>query len=212
MRFEGMKIPHRPFPLMAFNMRSVLDQCKTMADSDMGGYSSSNLEFQPVHASEPAHIRFFGSISTSLPADSPNLAAAGYAGFRTTDRRRNLLGKGFWDVDQYRFLALRVKSDGRKYFVNLQADGIERTDLHQHRLYAQTPGEWETVVIDFGEFVRTNNGRLAEPQSELLTQKLASVGFSLIDRSPGSFELRVQRIWATNGLGLEKNSLDTYLV
>jgi len=207
MRFEGMTIPRRPYPLIAFDSRHSLDECKTMADSDMGGYSSSNLEF--VLASdthEESHARFFGSISTDLPPDRPNLRTAGYAGFRTKDRKRTVFGKGLLDLDQYKYLALRIKSDGRKYFVNIQTDGIEPTDLHQHRLYANRPGEWETVLIDFNAFVRTNHGRIIEPQSEILKQKMNSFGFSLTDRIPGTFDLRIQKIWATNGLALEDQS------
>jgi NADH dehydrogenase [ubiquinone] 1 alpha subcomplex assembly factor 1 len=207
MRFEGLTIPRRPYPLISFGQRRSLDECKTMADSDMGGYTSSNLEFVPaLETEEPSHARFFGSISTDLPPDRPNLRTAGYAGFRTKDRKRTVFGKGLLDLDQYKYLALRVKSDGRKYFVNIQTDGIEPTDLHQHRLYAKRPGEWETVLIDFDAFVRTNQGRITEPQSEILKQKMNSFGFSLIDRVPGPFDLRIQNIWATNGLALEEEA------
>lgn len=103
----------------------------------------------------------------------------------------------------YAYLALRIKSDGRKYFVNLQTDSIVPTDLHQHRLYARRPGEWETVLIQWNEFVRTNHGVVVEPQSELLRQKVRTVGISLIDRIPGPFDLSIERIWATNELGEE---------
>lgn len=178
-----------------------------MADSDMGGYSSSNLEFHPaLDTKEPSHVRFFGSISTDLPPDRPNLRTAGYAGFRTKDRKRTVFGKGLLDLDQYKYLALRLKSDGRSYFVNIQTDGIEPTDLHQHRLYAKRPGEWETILIDLDAFVRTNHGRIIEPQSEILKQKMNSFGFSLTDRVPGPFELRIHNIWATNGLALEEHA------
>ncbi|KAF2674966.1 CIA30-domain-containing protein, partial [Microthyrium microscopicum] len=206
MRFEGMRIPKRPYPLVSFGRRDYLDKCKTMSDSDMGGYSSSNIEFVQPDDSEPGHLRFFGSVSTELPAERPNLKGAGYVGFRTKDPKRNAFGKGFWDIDQYTFLAIRLKSDGRKYLVNLQSDGIEPTDLHQHRIYAKRPGEWETLLIDWSEFVRTNHGLIAEPQSELLRQKVTSIGFSLVDRIPGPFDLRVQRMWATNGLQLEEEA------
>jgi len=92
------------------------------------------------------------------------------------------------------------KSDGRKYFINLQTESIVPTDIHQHRLYARQPGEWETVLIKWNEFVRTNHGVVIEPQSELLRQKVRTVGIGLIDRVPGPFELCVERIWASNGM------------
>lgn len=70
------------------------------------------------------------------------------------------------------------------------------TDIHQHRLLAETPGEWETVYIPFSEFVRTNNGVVIEPR-DLLRSRLSTVGIGLIDRVPGPFRLAVDRIWVS---------------
>ena len=52
--------------------------------------------------------------------------------------------------------------------------------------------------------MRTNHGVVVEPQTELLRQKVRTVGVGLIDRVPGDFELCVERIWATNGLSEEE--------
>jgi NADH dehydrogenase [ubiquinone] 1 alpha subcomplex assembly factor 1 len=101
-------------------------------------------------------------------------------------------------MDAYAFLALRIKSDGRKYFVNIQTESIVPTDIHQHRLYARRPGEWETVLIKWSEFVRTNHGVVVEPQREMLKAKIRTVGIGLIDRIPGEFDLSIERIWGTN--------------
>ena len=100
-----------------------------------------------------------------------------------------------------------MKSDGRKYFVNVQTESIVSTDLHQHRLYARRPGEWETVLINWNDFVRTNHGVVVEPQQEMLRQKVRSIGISLIDRVPGPYSLRVSRVWATNNMPHEKDDL-----
>lgn len=107
------------------------------------------------------------------------------------------------------YLALRVKSDGRRYVVNIQTDSIVETDIHQHRLYTRfhrganssnpaSAAQWETVLIKFHEFVRTNHGVVTEPQSEMLRQKVKSLGIGLIDRQEGPFELAVGAMWATN--------------
>lgn len=93
---------------------------------------------------------------------------------------------------------MRVKSDGRSYFINLQTDSVVPTDLHQHRLFAKRPGEWETVFVKWNEFVRTNHGFVIEPQTEMLRSKVTTVGVGLTDRVPGPFELCIERIWATN--------------
>lgn len=82
--------------------------------------------------------------------------------------------------------------------MNVQTESIVHTDIHQHRLYAQRPGEWETILIKWDEFVRTNHGEVVEPQTEILTQKVRTVGIGLTDRVPGPFDLAINKVWATN--------------
>lgn len=185
---------------MTFNDPSVIDDCKKFCDDELGGFSKVNLDFVPATATEPAHAYFHGSISTQLPRDRPEVQRTGYVAWRTLDRKPTIFGRSLWDIDPYTYLAMRIKSDGRKYFVNVQTESIVPTDIHQHRLYAKRPGEWETVLIQWHEFVRTNHGAVVEPQAEMLTQKVRTVGIGLIDRIPGPFNLRIQRMWATNGL------------
>ena len=152
----------------------------------------------PKTATEPAHARFHGQISTNLPKEKPDIQSTGFSAWRTLDRPPTIFGKSLWDVDSYAWLALRIKSDGRKYIVNLQSETIVHTDIHQHRLFAKQPGKWETVLISWGDFVRTNNGVVVEPQNELLRQKVRTVGIGSTNRMPGPFELCISSIWATN--------------
>ncbi|KAI9674967.1 MAG: hypothetical protein M1817_001373 [Caeruleum heppii] len=195
---EAIRSPTAPYQLIEFNEPSKLSDCKSMSDADMGGFTRSALAFVPATDGEPAHARFHGSISTELPKNRPDVQRTGYAAWRTLDRRATIFGKSLWDIDPYLYLGMRVRSDGRKYFVNLQTESIVPTDIHQHRLYAKRPGQWETVYIKWHDFVRTNHGVVVEPQSEMLRQRLKTVGVGLIDRVPGAFDLRVQSIWATN--------------
>lgn len=195
-----MNVPGKPFPLIEFSEPDSVEMCKRMSDADHGGFSSANIDFVPASSDDSKHARFHGRISTQLPPDRPEIQRSGYAGWRTYDRGFTLFGKSIWDIDPYSFLALRVKSDGRAYFVNIQTESVIPTDLHQHRLYCRTPGKWETIFIRFDDFVRTNHGLVVEPQSEMLRQKVLSVGLSLIDRIPGPYELCIEGIWATNNL------------
>ena len=171
-----------------------------MSDADLGGFSSVSLEHVPQNASEPAHARFQGNISIDLPRNRPEVQRTGYAAWRNRDRPATIFGKSLWDLDPYAYLALRVKSDGRKYFVNVQSETIVYTDIHQHRLYTKRPGEWEIVLIKWSEFVRTNYGQVVEPQTEMMTQKVRTVGIGLTDRVPGPYNLAISKVWATNGL------------
>ena len=187
-----------PYRLLDFTNPETITICKTMSDADLGGFSHASIDQVPHTASAPAHLRFHGHISIDLPRTRPHVQRTGYAAWRNRDRGATLFGKSLWDVDPYAMLALRVKSDGRKYFVNVQTESVVHTDLHQHRLYARQPGEWETVVIKWRDFVRTNHGEVVEPQSEMLTQKVRTLGIGLTDRIPGPFDLAVSSIWATN--------------
>ena len=183
-----------------------------MVDDRIGGSSRSSLEHvipppapettdrrtETPSSSTTGYARFSGDISTSLPSDRPKIQRTGYAGFRTADQRPTAFGRAFWDIDPYTYLALRIKSDGRSYFVNLQTESVEVTDLHQHRLFAKYPGCWETVYIRWNDFVRTNHGFVTEPQTELLRQKVKTLGIGLTDRLEGPFELCIKDAWATN--------------
>jgi NADH dehydrogenase [ubiquinone] 1 alpha subcomplex assembly factor 1 len=63
---------------------------------------------------------------------------------------------------------------------------------------------WETVMLPFNSFVRTNHGFVVEPQTSLLRQRVKSVGIGLTDRVEGPYDLRIHRIWATNGMSEEE--------
>lgn len=205
---EGLRTPTKPFILACFHDSEFIHECKTMSDQEIGGFSTVKLDWIPpyTNGNPPsgenlhAHAKFYGIISTQLPANRPEVQRTGFAAWRTKDKGYTIFGKSLWDIDPYTYLAMKIKSDGRKYFVNLQTESIVHTDIHQHRLYAKRPGEWETVLIPWTEFVRTNHGIVVEPQREMLRQSLRTIGIGLTDRVPGKFELCIEKIWATNKL------------
>ena len=220
-RMDGLHRPKKPFTLIKFDDPGSIDRCKIMCDKDIGGFSRASLTYfvgsgrqeqeqdqtEPSEKdvttesgddSEPSHALFKGTISAELPPSRPDVQRSGYAAWRTRDRGMSMFGKLLWDIDPYNNLVLRIRSDGRKYFVNIQTESIVPTDIHQHLLPCFTPGEWETVSIPFQAFVRTNYGMVVEPQGEMLRQKVRSVGIGLIDRVPGPFELCIADIYASN--------------
>ncbi|KAK5998928.1 Complex I intermediate-associated protein 30 [Cladobotryum mycophilum] len=206
---DAVKGPSGPYQLYDFNNADSIKGCILMADTLIGGSSESHLDFisssdssstptPSTHSSPTSYARFYGRISTSLPPDRLAIQRTGYAAFRTPDQLPTLFGRSVWDIDPWTYLALRVKSDGRAYYINLQTESVEPTDLHQHRLFAKRPGQWETVLVRWNDFVRTNHGFVVEPQTELLRQKVRSVGIGLTDRVEGPFELCIEKVWATN--------------
>ena len=181
---------------MSFKEPDSIELCKTMSDADLGGFSSSSLS----HVTDPeigGYAKFAGRISIDLPPKNPAVQRSGFAGWRTRDPKATLFGRTIYDLALHPWLALRVKSDGRQYFVNLQTESIVQTDIHQHKLTTHKSGEWETVMLNLNDFVRTNAGSVVEPQGEILSDRIRTVGISVIDRVVGPYELCIQRIWAT---------------
>lgn len=178
-------------PLLSINNEQELSRFVVGSDADIGGYSTAKLELQDGVG------RFHGNVSLDVPPNS-KFQYSGYAAFRSRQRGSSLFGTPFWDTSLHRYLALRVKGDSRKYFVNMQSDGVVVTDLFQHRLFLQKPGEWETVLIPFKDFILTNNGVVQENQVEMLREKIRTIGISVLDRQAGPFELFVDWIKAVN--------------
>ncbi|KAI8362065.1 NADH:ubiquinone oxidoreductase intermediate-associated protein 30 [Mortierella sp. GBAus27b] len=170
-------------------------------DKDIGGFSEAHLE---VTKNGTGMGRFYGQLSLDLP-NNEDVEKSGYAGIRTKTKPGSIFGTPVWDTCLFDYLALKVKGDERKYFVNIQTDGFLPTDLYQHRLFLKTPGEWETVLIPFKDFILTNQGFIQEDQIEMFREKVKNVGVSIIDRKSGPFELEIESISAVN-LGPDPNA------
>jgi hypothetical protein len=100
-----------------------------------------------------------------------------------------------WDTSLFRFLWLRVKGDERRYYINVQADTLDPLELWQHRLFLRTPGQWETVLIPWADFLRTRNGRVTYKKFDGMDrEKVKTVGASLIERKEGPFCLHIAEI------------------
>ncbi|KAF9949134.1 hypothetical protein BGZ70_001915 [Mortierella alpina] len=191
-----VKMDHSPWkrqlPMASLKTQEDLKGWIVGCDKDIGGFSEAHLEI-----TKNGTGRFYGHLSLDLP-DNENVEKSGYAGCRTKTKPGSIFGTPVWDTCLYEYLSLRVKGDERKYFVNLQTDGVVPTDLYQHRLFLKTPGEWETVLIPFKDFILTNQGFIQEEQIEIYRERVKNVGVSIIDRKSGPFELEIDSIAAVN--------------
>ncbi|CAO3621004.1 unnamed protein product [Cunninghamella blakesleeana] len=141
LRMEGLQGWQKEMPMLSLQTKKDLDLWAIGSDKDIGGFSDATLEITPQHTG-----RFFGNLSLELPVN-PEIQQSGYAAIRSKSRPSSMFGTPCWDTSLFRYLALRVRGDDRKYFVNIQTDGVIQTDLYQHRLFLRTPGEWETVMV-----------------------------------------------------------------
>jgi NADH dehydrogenase [ubiquinone] 1 alpha subcomplex assembly factor 1 len=106
-----------------------------------------------------------------------------------------------WDTSLFRFLSLRVKGDERRYYINIQTESLDPIELWQHRLFLRNPGEWETVLIPWADFLRTRNGRISYKKFDGMDrERVKTVGASLIERKEGPFELFISEIKVCNTL------------
>ncbi|KAI8967997.1 complex I intermediate-associated protein 30-domain-containing protein [Mycotypha africana] len=189
---EGLREWQKESLMVALNSKADLDKWAIGCDKDIGGFSEAKLEI-----TAEGKGKFSGNISLDLPLDK-EIKQSGYAAIRTKPRKDTLFGTPCWDTSLFRYLALHVKGDNRKYFVNIQTDGVVKTDLYQHRLFLRTPGQWETVLIPFKDFILTNNGVIQEDQIEMFREKVKTVGLSLMDRREGPFSIEIDWIKAMN--------------
>ncbi|KAI9321305.1 complex I intermediate-associated protein 30-domain-containing protein [Dichotomocladium elegans] len=192
LRMEGLQGWRKEMPMATLNTKTDLDNWALGCDKDIGGFSTASLEITPQGTG-----RFFGNISLDLPANR-DIEHSGYAAIRSKARDASMFGTPCWDTSLFRYLGLRVRGDRRKYFVNLQTDSVVQTDLFQHRLFLRTPGQWETVLIPFRDFVLTNNGMIQEDDIEMFREKVKTVGISLSDRQEGPFSIEIDWIKAMN--------------
>ncbi|KAK9474864.1 complex I intermediate-associated protein 30-domain-containing protein [Dipodascopsis tothii] len=171
-----------------------LSRCITRSDKEIMGYSEAFLDFDEKTQS----THFHGTLSLDLPPAHTNVQRSGYAMFRTQNPDRTFRGKElFWDWQSLSHVALRVKGDRRKYFVNIQADTALPTEIYQHRLFLNSPGEWETVVIPIDDFLLTNWG-IVENIVTMNKSRVRTIGIGILDRRYGPFSLYVDWIKVIN--------------
>ncbi|KAJ1986055.1 hypothetical protein GGI25_006417 [Coemansia spiralis] len=180
------------YVVSSVNSKEDLNNWVKGSDRDIGGFSDAWLDVNSA-----GHARFHGYISQKLPEDT-RFKRSGYAMVRTKDPKSDLVSSGMWDSSLYRYLAIRVKADRRKYFVNLKSDALVPTDIYQHLLPIRTPGRWETVIIPFNMFTLTSNSVIVASQPTMYSQKMQTVGFSISDRREGPFNLEFAWIMAIN--------------
>lgn len=217
------EIPTR-MKVLDFTKRETFNKIQTTSDSSLGGYST--VAFDTYRIDNPLEsdgnnfggyvAHFHGNLNLNLPESKPDVAASGWAMWKTKNKQKgdtqfklfyfhSKFANYWWDFEPFQALKLRVfsKTNDRKFLINIQTDSMSRTDLYQHRLFLNSPGKWETVIIPLDDFVLTNRGHLRKQyQEEMEKDRIKSIGFSILDGKYGPYSLYIQDIEVLGGLDL----------
>ncbi|KAH3679593.1 hypothetical protein WICMUC_000825 [Wickerhamomyces mucosus] len=184
-----------------FTRPNELSKIITGSDQDIGGFSTVkfDIETEKINGIEKSFGNFHGYLNLDPPSNKPDVLYSGYSMFRTKNQPKTFFNnETFWDWDGLNHVLLRVKGDHRKYFVNIQSHSTFITDLYQHRLFLNTPGKWETVLIPLNGFVLTNKG-VIQHQVPLEKTKVKTIGIGLLDAQFGPYSLKIDSIKVMRG-------------
>ena len=172
-------------PLAEFSDESASKQWLSVNDSVMGGVSEGGFRITDENT-----LVFSG-----------NLSLENRGGFTSIRTRPAELG-----LDGYERIALRLKGDGRTYYLNLMT--TSRSSASSYRAPIETQkGKWQEVRVDLKEFVYTSFGRIVAGAAPLRASDIRSVGITLADKNAGPFRLEMSWIRTEKGGG--KNEATT---
>jgi len=156
----------------------------TVNDNVMGGVSVGGSRF-----TEDDLLEFAGNLSLENNG--------GFSSIRSPQRKEGFGG--------FTGLALRIRGDGRQYYVNLHTTsrmtaGAWRATLPSVR------GQWKEARIPFSSFAWTLFGRRV-PAAALNPAAIRSIGFTIADKKAGPFKLEVDWIKAYGSAEQQKPNL-----
>jgi len=161
-------------PLIDFQNPLVAEQWISVNDNVMGGISEGGFRI-----SQDNTLVFSGNLSLEN--------RGGFASIRT--RPADL------ELDGYDTIVLRVKGDGRTYYVNLRNSSGRGAGSYRAPLKT-LKNTWQEARIAMKEFEYTAFGRRVGGVGALKANEVQSVGFTLADKNAGPFRLEVSSIRA----------------
>ncbi|KAF5367029.1 hypothetical protein D9758_004017 [Tetrapyrgos nigripes] len=207
-KMSGADEPSRaPRTLFSFKTPEDIQLFATGCDADVGGNSTVHLDlYQPSGKDKSPYARFWGDMRLDVKPHAQGKL------------RPTLFGETLESIEFHEYLALRVRLGGdpsthNAYYVNLQTNGPVSTDVWQHRLFFRNShlnpdknkeldhyNQWEDIFIPFKNFVRTNNGELAEIKLQM-SHHFRTIGISILGGNSGSqgrYDLGIESIRVVN--------------
>jgi NADH dehydrogenase [ubiquinone] 1 alpha subcomplex assembly factor 1 len=162
-------------PLVEFTGPEADKRWQAVNDRVMGGVSDGRFRI-----TDEGRLEFFGRLSLENNG--------GFASIRT--RPANL---GLRTGDTF---VVRVRGDGRQYFLNLYTKSRRRAFSYRAAL-PTVRGQWTEVRVPLADFIPTAFGRRVQGMGPVEPGEVNALGFMLSDKQPGPFELQVAWVKVT---------------
>jgi len=106
------------------------------------------------------------------------------------------------NIDDFNTMVLRVKTDGRLYFVNLRSSNCGVGDTYQAPLQCP-PDQWYKVTIPASVFHLTCKGKMNIEEVRMNWRDVTSFGISILDRETGDFCIELDYVQLTRDINHE---------
>ena len=159
--------------LFDFSAPDAAVDWRTVDDVVMGGCSSSR----------------FGPTSEGTACFEGTVSLEQGGGFASAKKQASL------DLSPHRAVALRVRGDGKRYYLNLYADAAPNAVSYRAPFHCE-PDVWRTLVIPFSALVPTSRGRHVPDAPAFDASRVQALGLLLSNRQAGDFRLELAWIKA----------------
>jgi len=194
MAIKDLPKPDEERLVFDFDTPQKINDWIVTCDSTWGeGYSTATLTESPLAKGK---AMFSGVLDTKPPNDG-RIQRAGYANMRSVYKMKSFGRVIDLDWHDFTHLVLRVRGDGRTYVCNLyyyDDYDVQWNDIMQFPLYTRGGPYWQTTVIPFSHFFLTYCGRIQDNLEVLRVDDVVAVGFTLMDRVDGPFQLELDSI------------------
>lgn len=173
----GMAAEPKSKTLTDFSAAGVDKQWVSVNDDVMGGVSVGKFRI-----SDDKTLEFFGKLSLEN--------RGGFASIRTNPEDLGL--------DRYDTIAVRVRGDGRTYYLDLRSSTLFGAASYRAPLKTQED-TWQDIRIPLQDFKYSAFGTPIAGAEPIVARAVRSVGFTVADKKAGPFRLEVARITAEKG-------------
>lgn len=158
-----------PATLFEFSAADSASKWQTVNDGVMGGVSEGKMKIN-----DSQKLEFFGNLSLENNG--------GFASVRTKP--------GKLEMTKGDTLIVRVRGDGREYYLNLFA--IKALMAFSYRANLPTKkDEWIEVKFPLDTFEATSFGRVLKNAAPMDPKEINAVGFMLADKKAGPFLMEI---------------------